>query len=88
MVSSEMRRRSTDDSMYRARMMEKAKKLVRNKRIEQLDGGRFNVIGDHGTYNVVQGPDGRMACSCPGYRDKGKCSHSTAVEMITKKSRR
>ncbi|MFH2111406.1 MAG: hypothetical protein ABIJ47_09130 [Candidatus Bathyarchaeota archaeon] len=88
MVSSEMRRTTIQYSRYQIRMLEKAKMLVRNGRVEPLDGGRFNVIGDHGTYNVVQGPDGRMACSCPGYRDKGKCSHSTAVEMVTKKTRR
>jgi len=35
-------------------MLEKARKLVRNGRVERLDGERFNVIGDHGTYNVVQ----------------------------------
>jgi len=83
-----MHRYRGDYSQYKARMLEKAKKLVRNNRVEPLDGGRYNVIGDHGTYNVVQGPDGRMACSCPGYRDKGLCSHSTAVEMLVKKPRR
>ena len=83
-----MHRYRGDYSQYRTRMLEKARKLVRNNRVEQLDGGRYNVIGDHGTYNVVQDPDGRMACSCPGYRDKGNCSHSTAVEMLVRKPRR
>ena len=65
------------------KVIEKAKRLIKNGQVEQLDNGRYNVIGDHGTYNVVETPEGRMACSCPGYRDKGSCSHSTAVDIVT-----
>ena len=67
------------------KVIEKAKRLIKNGQVEQLDNGRYNVIGDHGTYNVVETPEGRMACSCPGYRDKGSCSHSTAVDIVTGK---
>jgi hypothetical protein len=67
------------------KVIEKAKRLIKNGQVELLDNGRFNVIGDHGTYNIVETPDGKMACSCPGYREKGSCSHSTAVEMFTGK---
>jgi len=65
------------------KVLEKAKRLIKNGQVEQLDNGRYNVIGDHGTYNVVESPEGKMVCSCPGYRDKGSCSHSTAVNIIT-----
>ena len=65
------------------KVMEKAKRLVKNGQVELLDNGRFNVIGDHGTYNVVETPHGFMACNCPGFRDKGSCSHSTAVNIVT-----
>ena len=65
------------------KVLEKAKRLIKNGQVEQLDNGRYNVIGDHGTYNVVESPSGIMVCSCPGYRDKGSCSHSTAVNIIT-----
>lgn len=65
------------------KVLEKAKRLVKNGQVEPLNNGRFNVIGDHGTYNVVETPEGDLACSCPGYRYKGSCSHSTAVKMIT-----
>jgi hypothetical protein len=64
------------------KVIEKAKRLIKNGQVEQLDNGRYNVIGDHGTYNVVETPNGNMACSCPGYRDKGSCSHSVAVNII------
>ena len=67
---------------FHDRVLEKARMLVRNGRVERLDGERFNVIGDHGTYNVVQTPKGGFSCTCPGYRDKGKCSHSTAVSIF------
>ncbi len=67
------------------KVIEKARRLIKNGQIERLDNGRYNVIGDHGTYNVVETPDGNMACNCPGYRDKGSCSHSTAVNIVTGK---
>ena len=67
------------------KVLDKAKRLIKNGQVELLDNARYNVIGDHGTYNVVETPDGKMACSCMGYRDKGSCSHSTAVNIITGK---
>jgi len=70
------------------KVLEKAKRLVRDNRVERLDGGNFNIIGDHGTYNVVIGQTGIIACNCPGYRDKGNCSHSTAVSMVAKRRNR
>jgi len=73
---------------FHDRMLAKAMKLVLNGRVERLDGERFNVIGDHGTYNVVQTPNGGFSCTCPGFRDKGKCSHSTAVSIVLGKTRR
>jgi len=70
-------------SKIHRKVLDKAKRLIKNGQVEQLDNGRYNVIGYHGTYNVVETPDGKMACNCPGYRDKGSCSHSTAVNIIT-----
>ena len=67
------------------KVVEKAKRLIKNGQVELLDNNRYNVIGDHGTYNVVETPEGKMACNCPGYRDKGNCSHSTAVNIFTGK---
>ena len=61
------------------RLLEKAKKLVHSGRIESLGDQRYNVIGDHGTYMVVEAPDGSISCTCLGYRRRRKCSHSTAV---------
>jgi len=67
------------------RMLEKAKKLANSSnRIESLGYKRYNVIGDHGTYMVVEAPDGKISCTCPGYRSRGRCSHSTAVLLKTR----
>ena len=70
------------------RLFEKAKRLVESHRIESLDQGVYNVIGDHGTYTVVQDYTGKLSCSCPGFMTKTKCSHVTAVIILTKMKRR
>ena len=69
-------------------MIEKAQKLFKAGRVERIGPNRFNVVGDHGTYNVVQAPDGRISCSCPGFRSRGRCSHSAAVMIMTEFSGR
>ena len=46
-------------------MMEKAQRLLKGGRVERLGGGRFNVVGDHGTYSVVQNMEGETRCNCP-----------------------
>lgn len=66
------------------RMIEKARKLLESGRVEYLGSGQYNVVGDHGTYAVAQDYKGKITCSCPGFRSRGKCSHSTAVIMLTR----
>ncbi len=70
------------------KVLDKAKRLVRDGRVELLDSGNYNVIGDHGTYNVAINMKGHIACTCLGYRDKGNCSHTTAVDMFSRRKRR
>ena len=70
------------------KVMDKAIRLVRDGRVELLDSGNYNVIGDHGTYNVVINQKGQIACTCPGYGAKGNCSHTTAVDMFSRRKRR
>lgn len=79
-MNHEMRKRYNNID----RMLEKAEKLIRNGRVESLGSQRFNVIGDHGTYIVVEAPDGTISCTCPGYRSRRRCSHSTAVLLKTR----
>jgi len=69
-------------------MVEKARKLLKSGRVERIDEERYNVVGDHGTYTVVQTYDGKITCNCPGFMSKGKCSHSTAVIILTQISKR
>jgi predicted nucleic acid-binding Zn finger protein len=66
------------------RLYEKAKRLVESRRVEPLGQGVYNVIGDHGTYTVVQDYTGKLSCTCPGFLKKANCSHITAVIILTK----
>jgi uncharacterized Zn finger protein len=71
-----------------SRLFEKAKRLVESGRVESLGQGVYNVVGDHGTYTVVQDYTGKLSCSCPGFLQKAKCSHVAAVMLLTKTKRR
>ena len=64
------------------RMLDKAERLISRGRVERIGEGIYNVIGDHGTYTVAQDPKGRISCNCPGFKERGICSHSTAVVML------
>jgi len=64
------------------RMIEKAYDLIRGRRIEQIESGVYNVVGEHGTYTVVRNLDGSVTCNCLGFVRKKKCSHSLAVIML------
>jgi hypothetical protein len=62
-------------------MIDKALRLLESGRVERLDGDRFNVIGNHGTYNVVE-RDGKVTCTCLGFQTRRRCSHSSAVTIL------
>ena len=68
------------------RMFEKAYGLLQKKRVEQIDQGLYNVVGDHGTYAVARRIDGTVNCSCPGFVRRRRCSHSLAVLMLNQPS--
>jgi len=70
------------------KIFEKARKLVESRRVEPLGQGTYNVIGDHGTYTVVQDYTGKVSCNCPGFMTRRKCSHATAVIILTKSKRK
>ncbi|KON30711.1 hypothetical protein AC477_04745 [miscellaneous Crenarchaeota group-1 archaeon SG8-32-1] len=70
------------------RLVQKAEKLLNSGRVESLGGGKFNVVGDHGTYIVVRNYDGTVSCNCIGFLRRKKCSHSIAVLMRNKSSRK
>ncbi|MGB9842369.1 MAG: SWIM zinc finger family protein [Candidatus Bathyarchaeales archaeon] len=66
------------------KLYEKAKRLVESRRVEPLGQGIYNVIGDHGTYTVVEDITGKLSCNCIGFLKKAKCSHIAAVIILTK----
>ena len=69
-----------DDVVY-----QKARYLIESGRVEFLDNGVYNVIGEHGTYTVALDYIGKISCTCPGFLQKGKCSHAQAVALLKKK---
>ncbi|MBT0159374.1 SWIM zinc finger family protein [Candidatus Bathyarchaeota archaeon A05DMB-2] len=69
-------------------LFEKALKLAESGRIEFLGNGVYNVVGDHGTYIVAEDPAGKLNCNCPGFLQKGRCSHAAAVMLLTKTQHR
>jgi hypothetical protein len=69
-------------------ILEKAHKLIDARRVEFLGNGVYNVIGDHGTYTVAVDYMGKISCNCQGFLTKGKCSHATAVALLSKSRRR
>ncbi len=68
------------------RMIEKAYNLIKKSRVERIEYGLYNVVGDHGTYIVARKIDGTVTCSCPGFTRSSRCSHSLAVLMLNKPS--
>jgi hypothetical protein len=62
-------------------MIDKALRLIQSGRIERIDRDRFNVIGNHGTYNVVA-RNGKVTCTCQGFQNRRRCSHSSAVTIL------
>jgi uncharacterized Zn finger protein len=69
-------------------IIEKARKLLESGKVERLDIGLLNVVGDHGTYVVVESFEGKISCNCPGFVSKGRCSHSVAVNLLKARLRK
>ncbi len=65
------------------KLVEKAEKLLKSRRVEPLGQGIYNVVRNHGTYTVVQDYGGKVSCNCPGFMRNRKCSHATAVIILT-----
>jgi len=72
--------------LYVEVMIDKALRLLQSGRVERLEGDRYNVIGNHGTYNVVA-RDGKVMCTCPGFQARRQCSHSSAVTILRARRR-
>ena len=70
------------------KLLEKAEKLLKSGRVEFLGEGKFNVVGDHGTYLVAQDHEGNLSCNCLGFLRRKKCSHQIAVLLKTRSNRK
>ncbi len=72
--------------LYVEVMIDKALRLLESGRVERLEGDSYNVVGNHGTYNVVA-RDGKVMCTCPGFQARKRCSHSSAVTILLSRRR-
>lgn len=54
------------------RMIEKARKLLESGKVERLNIGLFNVVGDHRTYIVVESYDGKISWQLSRIREQGQ----------------
>jgi hypothetical protein len=75
------------NDLYVEVMIDKALKLLESGRVEHLEGDRYNVIGNHGTYSVVE-RDGKVMCTCLGFQSRRRCSHSSAVTILLSRRRK
>ena len=73
-------------ALYVEVMIDKALRLLESGRVERLEGDSYNVVGNHGTYNVVA-RDGKVMCTCPGFQARKRCSHSSAVTILLSRRR-
>jgi predicted transcriptional regulator of viral defense system len=80
--------REAEKTRRRDPLYDKARKLAESGRIEFLGNGVYNVVGDHGTYIVAETPAGQLSCNCPGFLQKGRCSHALAVMLLAKRKHR
>jgi len=59
----------------------KALRLAKEGRVLKESSDVFHVKGDHGTYLVQRDEQGRYICSCTGFWNRGRCSHSLAAAI-------
>jgi hypothetical protein len=60
----------------------KVQRLIREKRLFQLCPSIYIVEGFHGCYRVHKLENGGWACTCPGFKADGICTHTQAVSKI------
>ena len=69
-----------DDRALR-RMVDKAAWLIETGRVVRISNIMFYVMGKRNRH-IVKIEGDKLACTCPGYKDKGICSHVLAVMAI------
>lgn len=62
-------------------LLQKALRLAQEGRVIKESSKIFHVKGDHGVYLIQRDEDGRYVCSCTGFWNRGRCSHSIATAI-------
>jgi len=69
-------------NMY-TRMINKAAWLLEDGRVVKISDYMFYVMGRKNRH-IVKVENGELICTCPGFKDKGICSHVVAVSTLLK----
>jgi hypothetical protein len=71
--------RKTDRGGTTETVQQKSLRLYRDGRVTHLQGDKYQVVGDHGTYTVDHA---KQLCECPS---RVYCSHRASVEIFAAK---
>ena len=63
------------------RIIAKAAWLLSEGRVTKISNLMFYVMGRKNRH-IVRVENERLTCTCPGFRDKGICSHVVAVSVV------
>lgn len=63
------------------RMINKAAWLITTGRVVRISNYMFYVMGRRNRHIVKLGGN-KLACTCPGYKERSMCSHVVAVSAI------
>jgi len=65
------------------RMINKAAWLLEDGRVIKISDYMFYVMGRRNRH-IVKVKDGKLSCTCLGFKEKGICSHIVAVSTLLK----
>jgi len=63
------------------KILDKAAWLIETGRVVKISDYMFYVMGRRNRH-IVKIEDGKLVCTCPGYRSKNVCSHVVAVMFV------
>jgi hypothetical protein len=68
--------------MYPSLVVKKAEAMIQRRDIFELQRDVFTADGTTGSHIIRVSPNGKITCSCEGYRKRGICSHAVAIAML------
>ncbi len=81
-MTAKTKDKESSKNMY-MRIINKAAWLLEDGRVVKISDYMFYVMGRKNRH-IVKVENGKLICTCPGYREKGICSHVVAVSTLLK----